>query len=715
VYVWNLDTGVLERAIPSAIVYDGGNAATDDEVASPRNDDSSVECSKLAMGDTSLHLIKFNVNKSAEVIKTNWKAYYFSQQGGGGDTSSSWRENGDRDHLPKQTLPFSSPYAVGSMELLLLAFLLSWGASPEIDRACRHLLGLDVPHPLFSCVLLDNASGALSIPLPWKSVFSPLNSIKKHGADRNPFARKWQHSSALSANIALGIVSLCMSLMEHKYTKGMSTDDDDAMSTTLSSPKNKEEFHVLWSQLITQHSVVLPDYVPFFREPSLECLANYGFHACEYTQLAARALMNSAIKRLHPPTRSALCAEYSAKLHCEIVRVETETGAKLNGTSSSSSNAVDTSLTVRRLGSLVILLSMIGTCFPGEISPSSAREVCDILVSLLRSPVQHVASVAAELLTKGLMLFRPHLVDLSSLVTQLLFIDLREKQRTPNGGDSPTTTSTFGSNARVLASGGSNAALSLLIELGACETAFVLTLLQHDMNNADRPHAFRECILLYLTELINSHYLLLFRHLPSVIDTIMHCLDPTKPERRKRCLEMSTRCLHNLVRRFPMVDFHKDTQRLAIGTMEAVILIYDLRTATKWRVLDGHASAISAVAFRSDGQILVSYAAREGSVRWWNSGNAGLFGGMLKLQQSCIKEHKLDVLKAFASAPSSSGGASGDLKQVIQTCRFQFLVLKEGPTNNNNNQQQGAGNTTTTERKVLRLTREDASQVQFLM
>ncbi|GLD99815.1 hypothetical protein PINS_up008543 [Pythium insidiosum] len=700
VYVWNIDTGIMERVIPAALVYDGGSRHELGGTGNSSGSAPSVECSKLVVGDTALHLMKFNVNKSAELIRSNWRAYYYGLLNT--KTKASISSTPEEASLLAATKRPASPYAVGSIELLLLSFLLSWGATPEIDRACRDLLGLDSPHALYTCVLMDQSSGAITIPVPWKSVFSPLAQDPR---DRNPFARKWQHSPELSGNVALGIVSLCMNLMEHKYSR-IDSEADAAANPTISmpsSPKNKEEFHVLWSQLITQHSVVLPDYVPFFREPSLEYLAKYGFHRCEYTQLAARALLNGAIKRLAPPSRSTLSAEYSAKLHCEIVRLETETGGKLNG--SSSTHGIDFSVVVTRLGSLVILLSMIGTCFPGEISPAGAREVCDILVYLLRSPAQHVASVAAELLTKGLMLFRPHLVDLSSLIGQLLIIDMREKQRNP-GEDSPT----FGSNARVLASGGSNAALSLLVELGACESAFVLGLLQQEMNNADRPHGFRECILLFLTELINTHYLLMFRHLPAVVDTVMCCLDPTKPERRKRCLELSTRCLHHLVRRFPMVDFHKETQRLALGTMEAVILIYDLRTATKWRVLDGHTSAVSAVSFRSDGQILVSYAAREGSVRWWNSGNAGLFGGMLKMQQSCIKEHKLDVIRAHANAPSSSGGASADLKQVIQTCRFQFLVVKDASSAN---QQGGTTSGEVRERRVLRLTREDASQVQF--
>ncbi|KAF4319924.1 hypothetical protein JM18_005477 [Phytophthora kernoviae] len=333
-------------------------------------------------------------------------------------------------------------------------------------------------------------------------------------------------------------------------------------------------------------------------------------------------------------------------------------------------------------------MSMIGTYFPGEISPAGAREVCDVLVFLLKSPERFVASVSAELLTKGLMLFRPHLVDLSSLICQLLLIDMREKQRSAQSEDHEETSSGPGGSLAYFNDG----------------------LLQQEMHNHDRPPGFHESILVYMMELINTHYLLMCRHLPAFVDTIMACLEPTKPDRRRRCLPLSTRCLHSLVRRFPMVDFHKETQRLALGTMEAVIVIYDLRTATKWRVLDGHASAVSAVRFRTDGQVLVSYAARDGSVRWWNSGNAGIFGSMLKMHQSCLKEHKLVALKESANggAPASTGGASAGLKQIIQTCRFHFLTRKDSSPGS-------PGGNASQPKHILRLTREDASQVQFLL
>lgn len=736
VHVWSTDTGILERVLPSAMLYGGGNASSEKPESTSCSSSELTENFTLSIGNAAVELLEFDVLRSAEQLKSNWSSYFYT-------TSQSPTDA----NMASVNSQLASVFATGSMELFKLSLLLSWGVTPSLDRSCRDILGINPAHALYSCALQDSVSGALTIPIPWSTPTIPSlvapESLALAGMDRDvsgtavlsAFARNWQHSSALSANLALGIVSFCMSLMEYKH----SAPNRHGGS---SSPLNKEEFQVLWSQLITQHSVVLPECVSRFREPALEELAAYGFDSCEYTQLAARTLLSGVIKRLPSAIRSTLSAEYSAKLHWEMVRLETETGGSFLGsvgavgTSGASSNSQQSgssanssgnsisansesgvmafSLVVERLGSLVLLMSMIGTYFPGEISPAGAREVCDVLVFLLKAPERFVASVSAELLTKGLMLFRPHLVDLSSLICQLLLIDMREKQRNLQGEDTDEANSGPGgslANFNDGGTGGSNAAMSLLVEVGAYESAFVLGLLQQEMHNHDRPPGFHQSILIYMMELINAHYLLMCRHLPAFVDTIMACLDPTKPERRRRCLSLSTRCLHSLVRRFPMVDFHKETQRLALGTMEAVIIIYDLRTATKWRVLDGHTSAVSAVRFRSDGQVLVSYAARDGSVRWWNSGNAGLFGGMLKMHQSCLKEHKLVALKENVNggAPASTGGASAGLKQIIQTCRFHFLTRKDtqpgSPGNSNSDQP----------KHILRLTREDASQVQFLL
>merc|ERR1711969_190740 len=123
-----------------------------------------------------------------------------------------------------------------------------------------------------------------------------------------------------------------------------------------------------------------------------------------------------------------------------------------------------------------------------------------------------------------------------------------------------------------------------------------------------------------LVALVKKHPAALLRHLPAVVEAVVRSLDPSEPALRKGCLRASTKALHEIVRRYPMVAFHQQTQRFAVGTLDAVIVIYDLRTATKWRILEGHTAALSALTFDGGGDVLLSYAAVESCVRVWKVG-----------------------------------------------------------------------------------------------
>lgn len=100
-----------------------------------------------------------------------------------------------------------------------------------------------------------------------------------------------------------------------------------------------------------------------------------------------------------------------------------------------------------------------------------------------------------------------------------------------------------------------------------------------------------------------------------------------------------------------MVSFHQDSQRLAVGTSENVIIIYDLKTATRWHVLEGHKNAVSAVAFNENGKALASYSILETTVRIWHTGTS--FFGILGSQPQCVKTFTVSkpnsMLNSFAS------------------------------------------------------------------
>ena len=122
--------------------------------------------------------------------------------------------------------------------------------------------------------------------------------------------------------------------------------------------------------------------------------------------------------------------------------------------------------------------------------------------------------------------------------------------------------------------------------------------------------------------------------LPVVVNAVLRPLDPSVPQLREGCLAASTAALRELVKRYPMMSFHQGLQRLAVGTVEGVVVIYDLRTATV-----AHAqvtrSAFLLCLFSSSGEYVALFAAEEQTLALVARGRARLFG-FLGLQGSCL-------------------------------------------------------------------------------
>jgi WD40 repeat protein len=62
------------------------------------------------------------------------------------------------------------------------------------------------------------------------------------------------------------------------------------------------------------------------------------------------------------------------------------------------------------------------------------------------------------------------------------------------------------------------------------------------------------------------------------------------------------------------------SQRLAVGTSEGAIVMYDLKTATRLYVLESHKQALAACSFSPDGRRLVTMSLQEGTVLVWKVG-----------------------------------------------------------------------------------------------
>ena len=64
------------------------------------------------------------------------------------------------------------------------------------------------------------------------------------------------------------------------------------------------------------------------------------------------------------------------------------------------------------------------------------------------------------------------------------------------------------------------------------------------------------------------------------------------------------------------------SQRLAVGTSEGSVIMYDLKTATRLYVLEGHKRRTTACSYSPDGRRLVTVSLEESVVLVWKVGTS---------------------------------------------------------------------------------------------
>jgi WD repeat-containing protein 7 len=123
------------------------------------------------------------------------------------------------------------------------------------------------------------------------------------------------------------------------------------------------------------------------------------------------------------------------------------------------------------------------------------------------------------------------------------------------------------------------------------------------------------------------------------MEAVVKSLDPNSTSSRDAVLDTATEILGHVVktsvslasvtlsftqhfRSFPCIDFHMASQRLAVGTTEGAIVMYDLKTAIRLYVLEGHKKAMTACSFSPDGRRLVTLSLEESVVLVWKVGTS---------------------------------------------------------------------------------------------
>lgn len=295
---------------------------------------------------------------------------------------------------------------------------------------------------------------------------------------------------------------------------------------------------------------------------------------------------------------------------------------------------------------LAVLLAISCGTHMEEVSPLAARMITEALVESVSIAAAGIDSfLACDLLGLGFMLFRPHIAHMSRLIRSLLHLLV--------GGDDVERT---------------DSVRHLLKRIGLAHPVLTIRTIGNELLDVNQTQQFRVAVtelLVHFSRDEETAVSIMLKYLVMIVEILMKTLDPHDAAFRRQCFPTSSAVLQQLVRRFPMCAFHQTSQRFALGTLESTILVYDVRTATKLKVLDGSdCGPCSALAFDHTGEKIASYSSCEHCVRVWTT-HAGFFDNF-HVRGTLLAKHPLVRLET-----------KPNVQQTIRSCRLSWDQLHE--------------------------------------
>ncbi|KAG6827295.1 hypothetical protein H0H92_012460 [Tricholoma furcatifolium] len=167
---------------------------------------------------------------------------------------------------------------------------------------------------------------------------------------------------------------------------------------------------------------------------------------------------------------------------------------------------------------------------------------------------------------------------------------------------------------------GSQARLAVL-QIASTDTPLFMTTLGLDILTPPTLE-HRKAVMQIVAFLIRKRPLVLQPNIPKLMEAVVRSLDPNATTHREAVLDSATEIIGYVVRTFPAVDFHMGNQRLVVGSTDGAAVMYDLKTAIRLYVLEGHKKAISACSFSPDGRRLLTLSIEESVALVWKVGSS---------------------------------------------------------------------------------------------
>ncbi|KAN0063521.1 hypothetical protein ACQY0O_003968 [Thecaphora frezii] len=334
------------------------------------------------------------------------------------------------------------------------------------------------------------------------------------------------------------------------------------------------------------HGVAAAVGAAAFRDFSLSTLTFFLLDSNLELQSAARSLFAASLGRMRPEAIEQLCDAWQP-----LLPVNQQPGM---------SPAASTALS---------LLGAVAVPRFKSLSPLLLKQISQSITILLADEANRLhQAIAIDLCSTGFSIWQ-HYLDAASVVRSL-FALATDKEANP-------TAALAGIELWTLAR-------AATLRIASENTPLFMTTLSMDILHAHSP-AHCSATMKLVAFMVRKRPAVLYPSLPRLAEAVIKSLDPSHSHNRDYLLSSATLIISELVATYPSICFSEKSQRLAVGTMEGAVIVYDVKTATRLTVLEGHVGAVRAIEFSSDGRRVVSVAQRQVGVwklsvsGWWST------------------------------------------------------------------------------------------------
>lgn len=405
------------------------------------------------------------------------------------------------------------------------------------------------------------------------------------------------------------------------------------------------------SDLISGYAMALPLVIgKDYCFPSLSLLSKY------WQDPSARSLFSSAVTGLSKDDITALVDYWEAFLP----------------TSSSPENSGP-----QMMARASIVLGIMGCDQPQTLSPR-VRKSTALSLTILLSDAElddsrhHTNSEGEQTLSTGSMAR-----TLSSM--ELLSQGFQTWETYINAAEVLRTLFMYATDPQPVMALVSRGAKTAIFQISVANMPLVISTLTFDTMNAKALDGRLRCLKI-IGSFIRKEPILLFSHIHSVVEAVVKTLDPNIPHMRETMLQSATSILHDLVKTYPSVDFSSSAQKLAVGTLEGASVIYDLRTATRSVVLEGHVGPVSVLAFSPDAKLIATCSLVDQSVRVWYT-NMSLFGMLTSsLSHGLGSNHNTQNVNSNTTIKKSTSSSTSGTQKPYKIFSFAMPDNSLNPT-----------------------------------